>query len=254
MRKKVAGRPRRPLRPNAGRFADVTFDLPLVISSGKGKEAFALVLTVAVGMITFSLLPVVKKEKAKDSVFIMEEELPEILPPKLPEEPPEPLPKVRAHRPKPVPKQFGLEAQTLGETSDLAVAMGNAVDVKADSVVKLGGMPAAPVVTDKSDEDGLVGKLVSATRITRMPKVRVSAKPEYSAEMKKNNVSGKVKAKVLVDIDGRAAKIVILDDLGYGTKELTLSAIRKLEFEPGMMGDSAVAVWIPFAFKFELQE
>lgn len=101
---------------------------------------------------------------------------------------------------------------------------------------------------------GLMGKLVSVTRLTRMPVLTVPIKPEYTVEMKRRNLTGKLKAKVLVDSDGKVKDAVVLSDPGHGTRESGLAALRKLEFEPGYADGAAVAVWIPFTFTFEWQE
>jgi|GEM_PF-5859078 len=112
--------------------------------------------------------------------------------------------------------------------------------------------PSGP--SGQSGGSGLKGKLVSVTRLTRMPILTVAAKPEYTAEMQRRNLAGKLKAKVLVDSDGKVKDAVVLADLGYGTREAGLAALRKLEFDPGYADGAAVAVWIPFTFTFEWQE
>jgi outer membrane biosynthesis protein TonB len=124
---------------------------------------------------------------------------------------------------------------------------GNAV------VAKLGNSLNLPVDTVKATKQDLKGPLVSVTKISRMPSIVKAAKPEYTAEMKENNISGKVKAKVLVDVDGTAKKIIIVKHLGYGTRDSSITAIRKMRFKPGILDDAPVAVWIPLTFRFELQ-
>jgi outer membrane biosynthesis protein TonB len=44
-----------------------------------------------------------------------------------------------------------------------------------------------------------------------------------------------------------------LADLGFGTKEASIEAIRKMKFVPAQLEGRAVAVWIPITFRFELQ-
>jgi outer membrane biosynthesis protein TonB len=120
-------------------------------------------------------------------------------------------------------------------------------------VAKLGNSLDIPPDTIKATEQDLKGQLVSVTKISRMPRILKAAKPEYTAEMKENNICGKVKAKVLVDVDGTAKKIVIIKHLGYGTRDSSITAIRKMRFEPGLLDNAPVAVWIPLTFRFELQ-
>jgi len=125
---------------------------------------------------------------------------------------------------------------------------GNAV------VSKLGNTLEKEPDTIKASEEDLKGKLVSVTKITQMPKITKTVKPKYTDEMKANGIAGKVKAKVLVDVDGWAKKIIIIKDLGYGTREACIDAIKKMRFKPALRGKEPVAVWITFTFRFELQQ
>jgi hypothetical protein len=120
-------------------------------------------------------------------------------------------------------------------------------------VAKLGNSLDVPPDTIKATKQDLKGELVSVTKISKMPRILRTAKPEYTPEMKDNHISGKVKAKVLVDVDGTAKKIIIVKHLGYGTKDSSITAIRKMRFAPGVLGNAPVAVWIPLTFRFELQ-
>lgn len=124
----------------------------------------------------------------------------------------------------------------------------------ADAVVaKLGNSLDVPPDTISATQADLKGEVVSATRISQMPVIETGVKPEYTEEMKKNSVQGKVKARVLVDTDGFAKRIVILTDLGYGTREASIEAIRRMKFAPAQVEGKPVAVWIPLTFRFELQ-
>ena len=62
-----------------------------------------------------------------------------------------------------------------------------------------------------------------------------------------------MKARVLVDVDGKAKKIIITHDLGHGTKEASIDAINKMMFEPAKIDNDPVAVWIPITFRFEFR-
>lgn len=124
----------------------------------------------------------------------------------------------------------------------------------SDAIVsKLGNSISGPVDTLKATESDLEGRLSSVTKVSKMPAIQSSIKPEYTDEMKKAQVEGKVKAKVLVDADGKVKRIIILKHLGYGTKDSSLKAIKKMKFSPGEIDGEAVAVWIPMTFRFELQ-
>ncbi len=124
---------------------------------------------------------------------------------------------------------------------------GNAV------VAKLGNTLETSMDTIQATKEDLKGELVSVTKVSSMPKIKKTAKPEYTKAMKEAGVSGKVKAKVLVDVDGTAKKIIIVKHLGYGTLDSSVAAIQKMRFVPGTINKAPVAVWIPLTFRFELQ-
>lgn len=179
-----------------------------------------------------------------------------VLPPRAQSPAPERRTPPPAQRPQPAPPP----PATFRDESALAQADTLAQPTAADTVP--GALPAAP--TRPAGPPGpplgaglgavLKGDLVSVTRLTRMPVLTVARKPEYTAEMKRRNLAGKLKAKVLVDSDGKVKDAVVLTHLGYGTRESGLAALRKLEFDPGYADGAAVAVWIPFTFTFEWQE
>jgi|GEM_PF-613091 len=123
----------------------------------------------------------------------------------------------------------------------------------SDAVVgKLGNTINKEVDDLKATKDDIKGAVVSAATVTAAPRFRTRVKPEYTPEMLKNRVEGEIRVKVLVDIDGRVKKAVLLNDLGFGSGERAIEACYKMEFEPAMRGAEAVAVWIIIPIKFVL--
>lgn len=264
--KQGSGRHHTPRKPKIGRFSAVSFSLPALTLERVGKGPAIFVGASAAIILASALWPTLKRDVSDDQPFLVEAEMleppkppepleikppepPPPVPPKPPLPAPKPLPKPPEERPpEPPPPQFGLDEKDLGEGSDMAVALGNTVDAKADSLI----MPPPPEI--KPVEEPLKGKLVSVTRVTKMPKLRLPAKPEYTPEMRKGGIAGKVKARLLVDSDGEVAKVEILQDIGYGTRESSLRALKQVKFEPATLNGSPVAVWIPFTFSYELQD
>jgi hypothetical protein len=121
-------------------------------------------------------------------------------------------------------------------------------------VSKIGNTLDKDFDTLTAKKEDLKGSLVSVTTVTAMPVIKEGAKPEYTEEMKKNKVTGTISGKLLIDIDGTVKDVVILNDLGYGSREAALAAFKKLTFTPAMQGTTPVAVWIIMKFKFVLQE
>jgi len=123
----------------------------------------------------------------------------------------------------------------------------------SDAVIgKLGNTLNAEVDTVTPTKEELKGEVVSITTVTQAPKVKSAIKPEYTKEMIDNRIEGVIRAKLLIDIDGKVKKVILYNDLGYGSREKALEAFSKLEFEPAMAGDTPRAVWIQFSFRFEL--
>ena len=124
-------------------------------------------------------------------------------------------------------------------------SMSNAV------VGKVGNTVNKDFDTTVATKEDLLGQVVSAVTVTAAPKFKERVKAELTEEIRKSGVSGVVKVKVLVDIDGKVKKAIAKNDLGFGTKESAISACLKMEFHPAHRGEDVVAVWITIPVGFE---
>jgi hypothetical protein len=123
----------------------------------------------------------------------------------------------------------------------------------ADAVIgKIGNTLNTEIDTFTATKEDLKGSLVSITTVTSQPMWITKVKPEYSKEMLDNKVEGLVKAKVLVDIDGKVKKAILLNDLGFGSKEKVYDACLKQVFKPAYVGEEAVATWIIISLTFKI--
>ena len=128
-------------------------------------------------------------------------------------------------------------------------ASGNA----SDAVIgKLGNTLDTDIDTITATDSDLKAPPVSITTLTTAPRPKSVVKPEYTKEMLDNKVEGVVRVKVLVDIDGRVKQAIVLDDLGFGTKQKVAEACFKMMFDPGLVGDKPVSVWTMIKFRFEM--
>lgn len=148
---------------------------------------------------------------------------------------------------KPVRRVYGLKkvySMGIGASGSAADAIigkrGNTLDTGIDTVTA-------------TDAD-FKGTPVSITTVTAQPRVKRQVKPEYTKEMLQNRVEGVVRVKVMVDIDGRVKRAIVLDDLGYGSKEKVAEACFRMLFEPAMRGEEPVSTWILIKFRFEMLE
>jgi hypothetical protein len=133
---------------------------------------------------------------------------------------------------------------------DIGIGAGGSA---SDAVIgKLGNTLNADIDTLTATEKDLKGTLVPVTTVQSVPRVRVQVKPEFTKAMIENGVQGVIKAKLLIDVDGKVKEVVIVNDLGFGTKERAREAFLKWVFEPARIGAQPVAVWMPFSIRFVL--
>lgn len=122
---------------------------------------------------------------------------------------------------------------------------------REDAVITKVGNDArkAPDTLTATKED-LKGEVVSQVTVTKAPSFKKRVKPKISDEMRKNNVEGVIKVKVLVDIDGKVKKALAKNSLGFGSKMAAIQACMAMEFFPAKRGKEPVAVWITIPIRF----
>jgi protein TonB len=77
--------------------------------------------------------------------------------------------------------------------------------------------------------------------------------PQYTDEAREAKVQGKVTLRVLVNVDGRAAQIRIVQGIGLGLDERAAEAVRGWKFVPARdAGRRAVATWVTIEAVFRL--
>ncbi len=152
------------------------------------------------------------------------------------------------------PQNGNQVARVYGLRRVYSVGLGAGTAAAGAVIGKLGNTISKDIDTVKPTDRELKGTVASVTTITSMPELLEFIKPVYTDDMRKNQVTGTVSVRILIDIDGSVKEMSVLNDLGYGTREAVLEACRKLRFKPAVQGKNPVAVWIIFKFKFVLQE
>jgi outer membrane biosynthesis protein TonB len=123
----------------------------------------------------------------------------------------------------------------------------------SDAVIgKLGNTLATDIDTFTVTKEEVKGPVAPITAVQSFPKLKTSVTPEYTKEMIENKVQGVIRVNILVGDDGRVLKAIVLNDLGFGSKQKVLEACAKLLFEPSLLNNQPVATWITFSFRFEL--
>jgi periplasmic protein TonB len=133
-------------------------------------------------------------------------------PPPPPPEPIKPLPPPeKIPETPPTPPQFGMEKDETSEAGNLAVATGNSLMVKADTVVK---PPPAPV------------------RIDQEPEALDKVLPEYPKEAEEQGLTSQVILLVTTDAQGRVVDARVQTSGGGDFDAAALAAARKTRYKP----------------------
>ena len=188
-------------------------------------------------------------------------------PPKPPEPKPEPEPKVvhekpTAH-PQPtihdvVPKDvpvadhavvapesstppvFGVTMESTSQAGGTPVPVGNTQQPAAGSAAPQAKPAAAPV---------------AAYEVTKMPLPQGRCSGKYTDEAKAAALEGTVVLDLIVDEQGNARDIQVVEGLGHGLTEAAKTALASCHFTPGEKDGRAVAVRVRgFKIRFVLQD
>ncbi|BDG03701.1 energy transducer TonB [Anaeromyxobacter oryzae] len=77
---------------------------------------------------------------------------------------------------------------------------------------------------------------------------------EYPAEARRAGVEGRVVLRLLVDEHGAVADAVVVEDPGHGFGAAAVASVRRhCRFQPARRGDTPVASWIRYSFRYELR-
>ena len=86
----------------------------------------------------------------------------------------------------------------------------------------------------------------------KAPSLLSKVEPEYSEEARSAKYSGTVLLKVVVDVDGLAKNIEVVNTLGMGLDEQAVLAIQRWKFKPGEKDGVPVPVMAQIEVNFKL--
>jgi len=96
---------------------------------------------------------------------------------------------------------------------------------------------------------------VPAADVTRMPMPQGRCAGKYTDEARAAAIEGVVVLDLVVDADGRARDILVVEALSHGLTEAALRALAACRFTPGERSGVAVAVRVRgFKVSFHLQD
>lgn len=235
-RRRPPGSPHVPRKPKPGaiRFTSLFIDIP---SQDKisYKPFWSVTALMVGGILAGAFWPDLSKKKApEDDKFVMEMPPPPPAPPPPPPEPPPPPPKVKPPPTQPpAPKQFGLQKEELAEKTDMAVATGNTVNKKADSIVAP-APPALPVAINQ-------------------PALRGAINAEFPAKAREREQSGTVVLQVTIDTLGRVTKAEIKKSAGTDFDRSATKAVYGAMFTPPLVGGRHISGTFAMTIEFDFQ-
>ncbi len=165
---------------------------------------------------------------------------------------PVPAQKIDDVKPEPPPPTAAPVRRVYGLRKVYSTGFGEGGEASDAVIGKLGNTLNAPIDTFVPKKEELKGTVAPVTTVQKYPVMKTQVQPEYTREMRDRGIEGVVRANVLVDIDGKVKKAIVLNDLGYGSKEKVYEACLKLLFDPATRNNEPVAVWIQISFSFEM--
>ncbi|MDY6972186.1 MAG: energy transducer TonB [Thermodesulfobacteriota bacterium] len=97
-------------------------------------------------------------------------------------------------------------------------------------------------------------KIWNELDVDQKPVALFRMRPSYPLKAKKNNTTGRVEFRFLVDRDGRVKEVEILDSTPHGLfDQATREAVMKWRFQPAKVKGAAVACWAESAIDYELE-
>jgi protein TonB len=81
---------------------------------------------------------------------------------------------------------------------------------------------------------------------------RSQMRAAYPPRAREEGIEGDVRMKILVSSTGQVTSVRLLRPAGNGFDEAARNLVRRFRFRAARKGGRAVAVWIPWTYKFRL--
>jgi protein TonB len=138
---------------------------------------------------------------------------------------------------------FSLESTSEAGTGP-AMPVGNSLMVPPDTKQEVPKGPVKPLA-----------KPVAADEVTKMPEMAERCPGQYTDAAKEAGIEGVVLLDLVVDEEGRATQIRVVQGLGHGLDEAAVKTLERCRFKPGERGGKAVAVRVRgFKVRFFLDD
>jgi superkiller protein 3 len=100
----------------------------------------------------------------------------------------------------------------------------------------------APTVSPPVVDEECPSPIYRRSGVTQMALLNEQLKVEYTADAVQNNVEGKIVLQMVVCSNGSVSDIRIDESLPFGLTERAIEAIRKVRFQPALLGTQTVSV------------
>ncbi len=243
-------RVRRRRRPS-GAIPDglhLNFPAPRRMRGGDWLGAVVILALIAVFLFSVRKLPI-SKMISEETVQIVEvapppppppPPPPKVIPPPPKPKPPPPPPEPKAPPPPPTPKPpppvFGLDDKETSDKGDLAVATGNTLMKKPDSIVQKTPPPPPPQPVQISQEPDALNKVM----------------PVYPEWAEEQGVTSTVLVTVTIDAQGRVVDASIQKSGGKDFDTAALTASRATRYKPYIDKGQALPARFTVTYQFVL--
>lgn len=99
-----------------------------------------------------------------------------------------------------------------------------------------------PSSTTNSSDEECLSPIYRQSDVTQMAFMKEHPQVPYTAEAVQNKVEGKIVLQLVVCSNGRVSDITIIEPLAFGLTDRAIEAIRKVRFQPALLGTQPVSV------------
>ena len=117
-----------------------------------------------------------------------------------------------------------------------------AIEPKANPVAVSEPTPTAPPPAQMSADEDCPSPLYKRSGVTQMALLKDQLQVSYTTDAAQNKVEGKIVLQLVVCSNGRVSDIRIDESLPFGLTERAIEAIKKVSFQPALLGTQPVSV------------
>ena len=103
--------------------------------------------------------------------------------------------------------------------------------------------------TDKSEPERTV---FTAREVTRRAQVISKVEPPYTEEARKNEITGTVRVRLVLNATGEVTNVTPVTELPYGLTDKAVEAARKIKFTPALKDGRPVSQWAVVDYNFDI--